>query len=92
MSVLLPGPYLFISEFLDHPDHIFKSALEHFLLSLQCQELSGRFNLGSLFVTHCLYLHGSKSSVYCQCSEECDGLRRRPVVPKGYVAFISSCK
>lgn len=29
VSVLLPGPYLFLSEFLDHPDHVFKSALEH---------------------------------------------------------------
>lgn len=29
MAVLLPGPYLFLSEFSDHPDHIFKSALEH---------------------------------------------------------------
>lgn len=29
MSVLLFGPYLFISEFLDYLVHIFKSALEH---------------------------------------------------------------
>lgn len=29
VSVLLPGPQLFLKEFLNHPDHIFKTTLEH---------------------------------------------------------------
>lgn len=79
MAVLLPSPYLFLNEFSDHPDHIFKSALEHLgFSSLPAMPRAfWKVQPGDpFFVTHCLYLRGKKSPVYCQCSEECHGLGR----------------
>lgn len=53
MSVLLPGPHLFLSEFLDHPDHMFETAFRarRFFFS-PCEGesfLEIRFKLETLF-------------------------------------------
>lgn len=86
MSVLLPGPHLFLNEFLDHLDHIFRTALEHIGFS-SLPVMARAFwkhglTWGPFFVTCYLYVRCNKSSMYCHCSEEFHGLGRRPVVPK----------